>query len=184
MGRPASISECLDFGMTRLKSNMVNHIIAAAAVVIIGGMTFILMGPMIVGYFRMIQKEAEGGEAGIEDVFSGFNDFVPALVAGIVGAVLVSIGLLLCIVPGLIMLPVAALALYHVAMGEKDGIHALKRAWHDVKEDLVSVALTAFVMQFIAGIGMILCYVGMFLTYPIGYGGLYRLCESIATSDA
>jgi len=66
----------------------------------------ILAGPMMVGYMRMIKTDDEGGKIEIGDVFKGFDDFIPALLAVLVGGIAVGIGFMLCIIPGLLVMAV------------------------------------------------------------------------------
>ena len=73
---------CLSAGWNGLKNNFVTHVVACVLVGVVSGFTSgLLTGPMMVGYMRMVKLEEEGGRAQIGDVFKGFDDFVPALVA-------------------------------------------------------------------------------------------------------
>ena len=139
----------------------------------------LLYGPMVLGYMRMLKMEEEGGMPQIGDVFKGFDDFLPAFLAMFLGGLAVSVGMMLCIIPGLLILALPMTAVYLVMLGEKDGINALKRAWKIVKANLIPSALCALVLGLIGSLGMILCGIGMILTMPIAFIGMYHMAKQM-----
>ena len=175
-----NISDCVSAGFSGLKNNPVTHIVASLLVAFISSVGFgILSGPMMVGYKKMIKIEDEGGKPEIADVFKGFDDFVPALVSILVGSIIVGIGFLLCILPGLLLVAILPVAAYLVALGEKDGINALKRAWDAVKGNLLSAFFCMLVLGIIGQLGLILCFVGVILTMPITFIGSYHMAKQL-----
>jgi hypothetical protein len=175
-----NISDCVSAGFSGLKNNPVTHIVASLLVAFISSVGFgILSGPMMVGYMKMIKIEDEGGKPEIADVFKGFDDFVPALVSILVGSIIVGIGFLLCILPGLLLVAILPVAAYLVALGEKDGINALKRAWDAVKGNLLSAFFCMLVLGIIGQLGLILCFVGVILTMPITFIGSYHMAKQL-----
>ncbi len=177
------ISACVSAGFAGFKKDPLTHIVTTLLVIVISGVAFgLLTGPMMVGYMRMIKNEAEGGKAEIADVFKGFEDFVPSLLAVLVGSIIVSIGYMLCILPGLLIMAIVPTAAYLVAMGEKDGIHALKRAWNAVKNNLLSAFLCMLVLGIIGNLGLILCFVGIIITLPIAFIGSYHMAMQLTDS--
>ena len=180
-----NISACVSAGFSGLKRAPLTHIVTSLLVVLIGGICFgLLAGPMMVGYMRMIKTEDEGGTTEIADVFKGFEDFVPSLLAVLVGSIIVSIGYLLCILPGLLIMAIVPTAAYLVAMGEKDGIHALKRAWNAVKDNLLGAFLCMLVLGIIGNLGLILCIVGVVITLPIAFIGSYHMAKQLTDAGS
>ena len=178
------IGACVSAGFNGLRKDPVTHIVATLLVVIISNVSFgLLAGPMVVGYMRLVRIEDEGGKASIDNVFKGFDDFVPALLAVLVGGIVVGIGFMLCVIPGLLILALVPTAAYLVAVGEKDGINALKRAWQAVKESLVGSCLCAVVLAIIGSLGTILCGIGVVITMPIAFIGLYHMAKQL-TNDS
>jgi hypothetical protein len=174
------LGACISAGYSGLKNNPVTHIIATVLVAIVGSVSGgLLYGPMVVGYMRMIKLEDEGGRAEIGDVFKGFDDFIPALLAVLVGSIVVAIGFMLCVIPGLLIIALVPTAAYLVATGEKDGINALSRAWAAVKENLVGSCLCALILGLVGSLGAILCGIGIFLTLPIAFGGMYVMAKQL-----
>lgn len=179
------IGACVSAGINGLKKDPLTHIVATLLVAIIGNVSFgLLAGPMIVGYMRLVKIEDEGGKASIGDVFKGFDDFVPALLAVLVGGIVVGLGFMLCVIPGVLIMALVPTAAYLVAVGEKDGITALKRAWETVKENLVGSCLCALVLTIIGSLGAILCGIGIVITMPIAFIGMYHMAKQLTNSGS
>lgn len=175
-----NISECVSAGFSGFKQDPVTHIIATVLVLFISGVGFgLLAGPMMVGYMRMIKRQDEGGKAEISDIFKGFDDFVPALLAVLLGSIIVGIGYMLCVLPGLLVMALIPTAAYLVAVGEKDGIVALQRAWVSVKANLLGAFLCMLVLGIIGNLGVILCFIGVILTLPIAFIGSYQMAKQL-----
>jgi uncharacterized membrane protein len=179
------IGTCVSAGINGLKKDPVTHIVTSLLIGIVGGATAgVLTGPMMVGYMRMIKREDEGTKAEIADVFKGFDDFVPALLAVLVSSIIVGIGFMLCVIPGLLIMALVPTSAYLVAVGEKDGINAIKRAFEAIKANLVSSILCALVLGIVGSIGSLLCGIGMILTLPIAFIGMYHMAKQLTDGGA
>ena len=179
------IGICVSAGINGLKKDPVTHIVTSLLIGIVGGATAgLLTGPMMVGYMRMIKREDEGFKAEIADVFKGFDDFVPALLAVLLSSIIVGIGFMLCVIPGLLIMALVPVATYLVAVGEKDGINAIKRAFDAVKANLLSAFLCGLVLAIIGSIGSLLCGVGIILTLPIAFIGSYHMAKQLTDGGA
>ena len=81
----ASVGDCLSGAWGTFKKNVLTHVVCTLLVVVVAGISAVLLvGPMMVGYMRMIERETRGEAVQIGDVFRGFDDFVPAFVAGLI----------------------------------------------------------------------------------------------------
>lgn len=176
------IGTCISAGIDGLKKNFVTHVVSSLLVGVVGGVTGgLLTGPMMVGYMRMIKVEDEGGKPEIADVFKGFDDFVPALLAVLLSSIIVSIGFMFCVIPGLLVMALIPTAAYLVAVGEKDGVNAIKRAFAAVKANLMGAFFCAMILGIVGSLGAILCGVGIFLTLPIAIIGMYHMAKQLTT---
>jgi hypothetical protein len=179
-----SIGTCVSAGFSGLKKNPITHIVATLLMGIVGGVSAgLLSGPMLVGYMRMIKTEDEGGKVEIADVFKGFDDFVPALLAVLLSSIIVSIGFMLCILPGLLIMGLIPTAAYLVAVGEKDGVNAIKRAFAAVKEHLFATFACSLILGIIGSLGAIICGVGIILTMPIAIIGMYHMAKQLSNDS-
>jgi uncharacterized membrane protein len=174
------IGVCISEGFAGLKKDPLKHIIVTLLVGVVGSVSFgLLTGPMMVGYMRMIKTEEEGGKAEIGDVFKGFDDFVPALLAVLIASIIVSIGFMLCFLPGFLVMALVPVAAYVVAIGEKDGLNALNRAWAAVKDNFLGAFLCALVLSIVGSLGAILCGIGIIFTMPIAFIGMYHMSKQL-----
>ena len=179
------IGTCVSAGINGLKKDPVTHIVTSLLIDIVGGVSAgLLTGPMMVGYMRMIKREDEGTKAEIADVFKGFDDFVPALLAVLVSSIIVGIGFMLCLIPGFLIMALVPTAAYLVAVGEKDGINAIKRAFEAVKANLVGAFFCALVLGIVGSLGSLLCGIGIILTLPIGFIGSYHMAKQLTDGGA
>lgn len=178
------IGACVSAGVAGLKKNPLAHIVGNVLVMVVGGVSAgLLTGPMLVGYMRMVKAEDEGREIEFTDVFKGFDDLVPALLAVLLSGIIVSIGFMLCFVPGLLIIGLVPTAAYLVAVGEKDGIEAIKRAFAAIKEHLLGTILCSLVLAIIGSLGAIACGIGVIFTLPIAMIGLYHMAKQITGGD-
>jgi len=162
--------------MDDFKKDPVTHVLAHLLFVVVNAFSFsLLSGPMAVGYVRMLDKSRRGEAIGPGDIFSAFDQFVPSLVAVLLGGTAVAVGTLLCVIPGLLVAPIVPVAILLIARGEADGVNALKRGWELVKENLLMAAVTVFVLQLVASLGVLLCFVGVLVTAPVALIGMYHL---------
>jgi uncharacterized membrane protein len=179
MARP-DIGQCVSSGFEIFKKNALTYVIAWLLLGVINGMTLgILIGPLMVGYFRMVKIDASGGKAQIGDLFKGFDDLSAGLVAGLISLVAIGVGSVLCILPGLVAAPLLPISLYLVSEGEKDGVNAVKRAWHAMSANVVEAVVYMLILSLIAFVGIFLCCVGIFVTLPIGVIGQYWLAKQL-----
>lgn len=179
MARP-DIGQCITSGLEIFKKNTITYVVAWLVLTAVNSMTFgILIGPLLVGYFRMVKMDAAGGKAQIGDLFKGFDDLSAALVAGLIAIMTIGIGSIFCVIPGLVAAPLLPLSLYLVAEGEKDGVNAIKRAWHAMSKNLVESVVYMLILGIIMFIGVLLCCVGLFVTVPLGVIGQYWLAKQL-----
>ena len=111
---------------------------------------------------------------------------VSTLLVGIIGGVsagLLTIGFMLCLIPGFLIMAMVPTAAYLVAVGEKDGINAIKRAFSAVKSNLLSAFFCALILAIVGSLGTILCGVGVIFTLPITFIGMYHMARQLTRDE-
>ena len=90
------------------------------------------------------------------------------VIASILVGILAGVGLILCIIPGLIVLFLLAFYGYAIVDGRtNDAIDSLKMSYQLVTKH-VGALLLLFILCFLINIlGFLLCFVGLLATYPI-----------------
>lgn len=94
------------------------------------GLALLIAGPMGVGYVRYCMKVMDERQSDYNRLFSGFNNFVNTMVAGLLYSIAVCVGYVLLIVPGIIVW--CGFSMTYMIMAEDDkigGVDALKMSW-------------------------------------------------------
>jgi hypothetical protein len=134
-----------------------------ALIIVLMPLGVLLMG----GAYRAAFKQLRGGRVEFSDLFSAKDCFWRLLGAAIVHGVLVSIGAMLCVIPGFI---VSGLLFFTMPLiVERNlGVFEAMRASRDVTQpNLLMFTVFAFVAQLIASAGSYACYVGLLATWPL-----------------
>jgi GYF domain 2 len=139
----------------------------------IGG---VLQGGLFLFFLKLIRT----GKAEVGDGFSGFTvAFLHLFLAGLVSSLLISIGFLLCIIPGVYLVVAWTFALMLVADKKLDFWPAMElsrsvvtfRWWQ-----LFALLLVNFLLM---TAGFLACVIGSFITFPITVGAIAYAYEDI-----
>lgn len=129
-------------------SKPLEHILASLIVFVLGSVSLgLLMGPLGVGYIRMIVKQERGEDVRVQDVFSGFDRFGAALLTSLIFVVVMSIGMMLLVLPGLFVIAAWGFALWFVALRGDSSTEALASSWSLLKRHAGSVILVLLLMS-------------------------------------
>ena len=157
-------------------------IIAGTGGYIIATLLGILIAPFMVGYYKGIRKEYEGGTAEITDVFSAFDITMPCLLNYAVANLIIIAGVICCVIPGILLSPLMNLSIFFLAKGETQGLNALKRSWETLKKNPILILWT-IVLGLFAGLGLLACCVGILATAPIAMCATYKLFQQAIGED-
>ena len=178
------LGACLSGGWKLFKRHPVNHVVAWLLVGVVGSISAgLLIGPMLVGYMRMMAKEDRGESTQLGDLFRGFDDFVPAFVAGLISSLVLWVGFMLCVLPGLLIAALPMVALYLVATGEGDGVAAFRRAWQITTQNLMASFVGMLVLGMVGALGLLLCWVGVLVTGPVSMIAMYYLARQLVGDE-
>jgi hypothetical protein len=139
-----------------------------------------LAGVFWAGLSVVYLKTIRGQKAVLNDLFAGFNrGFVPLLLAGVVSAILVSAGSLLCLLPGIYL--AVAWMFAHPLVFERSldfwpAMELSRRVVHERWWELFALALGVAAL---IAIGGLIFGFGVFLTAPLAFGALMYAYEDI-----
>jgi hypothetical protein len=137
---------------------------------------FVLLG----GLDYMFLRRIRGEEVEIGDLFAGFNiALLDLTMAGLVKALLTSIGLLLCILPGIYLAVGYVFALPLVIDKKMEFWTAMEVSRRVVHEHWWSVLALAIVLALVAFSGALVCGVGEVITVPIASAALMYVYEDL-----
>ncbi len=128
----------------------------------------ILIGPLMAGIYWYCLKRIRHQPADVQDAFGGFTiDFINTMLAGIITGLLISVGLALCIVPGIFLWVAWAFALPLVIDKRLQFWDAMEVSRKVVTEHWWGFFGLGVVTFLINLVGFLFCVVGLFLTLPL-----------------
>ncbi len=128
----------------------------------------LLAGPMTVGYAKLCLKAARGENAEIGDVFSGFSVIVPSFLLFLIMGIAISIGFVLCVLPGLLLCFALAWAPFLMADGDTDPMSCLRRSWEFTRANFGAAIVFVLVAGIVGSVGSAIGGLGQIVTMPIG----------------
>jgi hypothetical protein len=181
------ISSALSRGWALLRDNMAVLIgatalawlvsIGLAAVPVVGWVVgFVLMG----GLDYMFVRRIRGEEVQIGDVFAGFNlAFLNLAMAGLVKWLLVSLGVILCILPGIYLAVGYVFALPLVIDKKMEFWPAMEVSRRVVHEHWWPMLALVVVLGLVAFVGFLACGIGALITVPLASAAFMYVYEDM-----
>lgn len=149
--------------LQRSASGVFALLLAAA----VGGVIqFVVSGFLHVGVYQSALAIADGRPVEPAKMFT--TDMLGQyLVAMIVYGLLVGVGLILCIIPGLVIAFLGFLTPYYVLDQRMAGVDAVKASFQTTRANVGGLLPFAIVAFFVYVIGLIACGVGLLVTAPV-----------------
>jgi uncharacterized membrane protein len=127
----------------------------------------LLQGPLFVGFHLFCMKKLFGRRAEFADLFTGFNFFVPSLVASLAIGLLVGVGVLFCIIPGLVIAAMYKFVYLFILDKRMDFWPAMQASHAVVKNDYFGFTLFLLAMIGVDILGVLCLVVGIFIALPV-----------------
>lgn len=176
---------CRNFGTIFLATLLV----AVGCMISVG----ILAGPLVGGMLMLCLKRMRGEAAGLGEIFSYFNKFVPTFI------IVMALWLTMLITAGLGAIPVigyliqlvigpAAMLVFVVAVGlvverNVEPIAALKKAFDYFMTNPLIIWFYSFIISFLSACGAFLFLVPVILTMPLGMTGMVIAYQELVGSE-
>lgn len=131
----------------------------------------LVSGIFTIGYYYYLRKKVTEGKAEFADLFIAFKNtdlVVPSLLAGIIIAILTTLGTICLIIPGIILLAAFLFTYLIILDGEKDFWKAMMKSMDIAKKNWVEYCVFALLAVIIMALGVLLLGVGILVTVPIG----------------
>ena len=160
-------------GWALVTGDLGNYVLLAVVFAVLNSaVPVILQGPMIAGFHIFTMKKLLGRRAEFADLFLGFNYFVPTLVASLVIALFVSLGLVLCIIPGLVVAAMYSFTYLFIVDKRMDFWPAMQASHAVVKRDYAGFTLFLLLLLLVGLLGLLCCVVGIFVAIPVIYAAI------------
>jgi uncharacterized membrane protein len=144
-------------------------LLALVSSIVSGAVPLILQGPMIAGFHIYTMKKLMNRPAEFGDLFTGFNFFVPTLVATILIGVFCFLGTLACIIPGLVIAAMYKFTYLFIVDKRMDFWPAMQASHAVVKQDYFGFTMFLLALVGINILGILCCIVGVLVSIPITY---------------
>jgi len=137
----------------------------------------LLSRPIEYGVSFAYLKAARGDQLKVKDMFDVFQNYLNAVLANLLVAVIVSIGLFLLIVPGIVFACKLAFVPYLVVDRKMETVEAVKESWRMTKGHALKVFLIGLLAIPIAMAGLLCFGVGIIVAIMwigIAFASLYH----------
>jgi len=161
-------------GISQRSAILPEYIISVITGIVLG----FFLAPFLVGYFRGMKKEYDGGKAEPLDILLGVDVLTPSVANYAVANLIFIAGCICCIIPGILLAPLPCLTIYFLAKGETIGFSALAKAVETLKSNPVLILWNLVFMLF-AALGILFCIVGVLVTAPISICAAYKLFRQV-----
>ena len=160
-------------GWALVTADLGNYVLLALIFLVLSSaVPVILQGPMIAGLHIFTMKKLMGRRAEFADLFTGFNYFVPTLVASIVIGLFVFAGTLACIIPGLVVAAMYKFTYLFIVDKRMDFWPAMQASHAVVKRDYAGFTLFLILMALVNILGALCCIVGLLVSIPVTFAAI------------
>jgi hypothetical protein len=184
------IASCISRGWTLVRDNpgltigttllMLLVSIGLAALPVIGLLAFFINPVLLGGLFSVFTRRIRGENPQVGDAFNGFSlAFLQLGLGGLVSALLLSVGLLLCVLPGIYLgigytftLPLIIDKKYDFWTAMEVSRRVVHRQWWT----MFGLALVLFLLNII---GVLACLVGVIVTAPLTVAAIQYAYEDM-----
>jgi len=171
-------------GWALVTADLGNYVLLALIFLVLSSaVPVILQGPMIAGLHIFTMKKLMGRRAEFADLFTGFNYFVPTLVASIVIGLFVFAGTLACIIPGLVVAAMYKFTYLFIVDKRMDFWPAMQASHAVVKRDYAGFTLFLILMALVNILGALCCIVGLLVSIPVTFAAITVAYKEIVGFD-
>ena len=151
------------------------------AVMPFGG--FLFSGPLAAGFFMVAHRIVRGKYVQIDHFFDGFRFFIPLFLLVIVSVILVFLGTLVLIIPGIYLSVGYTFAIFFVIFGKSDFWDAMELSRKLVSREWFAIFGLTLVLGLLNLLGALAFGVGLLFSIPITYCALYAAFDDIIGAD-
>jgi len=155
------------------KKQPLELIVGGFLALLLGSVTVgILAGPAYAGFAVMLKRVRDGEKVAIGDVFACFSDKLGFLIlVGLLAALLVAIGSVLCVLPGLVVAWLLMFAIPAAAIEDGETLGGVYSRSKDIVMKNVGYSILLLLVAGLVGaLGSVACGLGALVTYPFSFG--------------
>ena len=134
--------------------------------------SLLILHPFLAVFFLAMKSEESAGKASPGDLFKVGKFIINSNVTGWISLLIVMLGYVFCIIPGILISPVYYIAILFVSQGE-NSITSITRAFTFLKNNFIIVIYCLVYLLLYACSGLLLCCIGTLITMPMFFAALY-----------
>jgi uncharacterized membrane protein len=143
-------------------------------------LTLLLSGPFSIGSAIFFLNLVRGHDVGIEQLFDGFRQFVPSLILTILTAIVVILGFVCLIVPGVMLALGLSLSSYIMADNpDMPAMEVMRKSWDMTNGHKMKLFLLFLLLTGLAILGLLFFIIGIFYVMPIIYTSMALFYEKV-----
>jgi uncharacterized membrane protein len=153
-----------------LKQFVDSEILMLLGVIVVGWtLLCLVVGPILRGGYDLAMLRSYRGDVSVTfgDLFAGVPKALPLFLTGLLFSLAVVVGLVFCIVPGIILGLGLWPAFLLVMEDDLDPIAALKAAWALTKGYKLQLLILSVACGVVTMLGLLACCVGVFVAGPV-----------------
>jgi len=143
------------------------------------GTGLILGGPLLIGFFLAAQHLQSGSEAGMEVFFNSFRKFVPLLILNLLMTLVITLGFLLLVIPGIYFAISYLFAPLFVWFYDVSPVEAITLSRKMVSGNFVQILWIWLLLLALNFLGVLALGVGLLITIPISAFVIYAIFDDI-----
>ena len=140
---------------------------------------FLLTYPLTAGFFIAAHRIDSGKPVYFEHFFDGFKDFIQLTLLMIIQGIVVSIGFILLVIPGIYLSVCYYFAPFFVVFGKMDFWGAMESSRRMVNREWFPVFGLLIVLGIINFVGVLAFGVGVLFTLPVTFCASYAAFDDI-----
>ena len=170
-------------GWNLIKDDLLGYMVAAFILAVVGVVSLriwiplgiLILGPLLAGFFIMTTNHLRNGHPIIGDLLAVFTTsrlFWQVLLASLFVGVLVSLGFILLVIPGIIALGIWMFTFLFIVDRGLDFWDAMEASRAVARKDYLEFALFALVLVVFNMCGVLVFVVGVLVTLPISFAAI------------
>lgn len=145
--------------------------------------TIFVSPPLLSGFYFVANKHSRGEPVVYPDFFKGFSLYMPIFSIWLIGQIIVSLGIIAFVIPGIYLAVAYNFAVLMAIFGGFDFWNALEESRKLITVRWWKIGLLMLILLALNFLGAILFFFGLVVTLPLSYYITYILFEDI-TEDA
>jgi len=145
-----------------------------------GTLAYIPTFPLYPAFFRCLDSEAQGSPARVSQLFEWRGLVGPSIVAGLLSSIIFALGLVLCVLPALLLMPISTMAYYFVSRGDS-GMDAVSKSFNVLVSQPMTI-LYSWGFASLILLGLLVCCVGTIVTIPMFMAAMYFMMRGIPSA--